>query len=130
MESLPKTMPATCAMTVCFTGPSTGSTPKFDARNVMPTNSTPRTPAMIIKVVAAFFDSGGLKAGTPVAIASVPVSATAPEAKARRRTMTPTAWVVWEAAAMASGEGGRVSCRTTMRNTPTPIIRNALPRNR
>ena len=33
---------------------------------------------MTIRVVAAFFDSGGLNAGTPVAIASVPVRATAP----------------------------------------------------
>ena len=36
--------------------------------------------AITSRVVAAFRDSGGLKAGTPVAIASVPVSATAPEA--------------------------------------------------
>ena len=39
---------------------------------------------MKASVVAAFFASGGLNAGTPVAIASVPVSATAPDANARR----------------------------------------------
>ena len=42
----------------------------------MPTNSTARIAAMTISVVAALRDSGGLNAGTPVAIASVPVSAT------------------------------------------------------
>ena len=39
---------------------------------------------MTASVVAAFFASGGLNAGTPVAIASVPVRATAPAANARR----------------------------------------------
>jgi hypothetical protein len=33
---------------------------------------TRRAPAITSSVVAAFFDSGGLNAGTPVAIASVP----------------------------------------------------------
>ena len=46
---------------------------------------------MTMSVVAAFFDSGGLKAGTPVAMASVPVRATAPDANARRSRTTPTA---------------------------------------
>ena len=36
--------------------------------------------------LAAFLASGGLNAGTPVAIASVPVRATAPAANARRRS--------------------------------------------
>ena len=35
--------------------------------------------------VAAFFDSGFRNAGTPSAIASTPVSATAPDEKARSR---------------------------------------------
>ena len=39
---------------------------------------------MAIIVFAALTGSGGLKAGTPFEIASVPVSATAPKAKARR----------------------------------------------
>ncbi len=41
-------------------------------------------------VVAAFLDSGGLNARTPVAIASVPVRATAPPANARTRRMMVT----------------------------------------
>ena len=40
--------------------------------------------AITTRVVAAFLASGGLNAGTPVAIASVPVRATAPAANARR----------------------------------------------
>ena len=39
---------------------------------------------MIVIVFAAFFASGGLKAGTPLAIASTPVRATEPAANARR----------------------------------------------
>ena len=45
-------------------------------------------------------NSGGLNAGTPVAIASVPVNATAPDENARsNRPGCPTAWVVSETAA-------------------------------
>ena len=51
---------------------------------------------MTVSVVAALRDSGGLKAGTPLATASTPVSATEPLAKARRSSRTVTAW---------SGEG-------------------------
>ena len=49
----------------------------------MPMKSTASSTAMTASVVAAFFDSGGSNEGTPVAMASVPVRATAPEAKAR-----------------------------------------------
>ena len=87
-------------------------------------------PAIAMRVVAAFLDSGGLKAGTPVAIASVPVRATAPEAKARRRMRRPTAWVVWSSAAIYSGDGARLSPRTTILKVPIPIISRALNRNR
>ena len=45
-------------------------------------------------VVAAFFASGGLNAGTPVAIASVPVRATAPAANARSSSRIVTGWAV------------------------------------
>ena len=54
------------------------------ARKVMPMNSVASRAAITASVVAAFFASGGLNAGTPVAIASVPVRATAPAANARR----------------------------------------------
>ena len=43
-----------------------------------------------VSVVRAFFHSGGLKAGTPSEIASVPVSAAHPWAKARSTSSSPT----------------------------------------
>ena len=47
---------------------------------------------MTVRVVAALRDSGGLKAGTPLATASTPVRATEPLAKARSSSSTVTAW--------------------------------------
>ena len=49
---------------------------------------------MNIRVVRAFFHSGGLKAGTPSEIASTPVSAVHPEAKARASRKAPASPVV------------------------------------
>ena len=53
-----------------------------------------------MRVVRALRHSGGLKAGTPFEIASTPVTAAPPEAKAWRMTKRPTylssAWAnVW-----------------------------------
>ena len=92
-------------MTVCL-GSSIGRMWKLLARNVIPMNSTARITAIAIRVAAAFRASGGLNAGTPVAIASVPVSATAPEAKARSRIRIPTLSTVWVIASTTSGVGG------------------------
>ena len=50
----------------------------------MPAKVTARMPIIQVRVVRAFFHSGGLKAGTPSEIASTPVSAAQPELKARR----------------------------------------------
>ena len=58
---------------------------------------------MIVIVSAAFFDSGGLNAGTPLAIASTPVSATEPPANALRSSRTPSVSVP---NGTASGSGG------------------------
>ena len=49
---------------------------------------------MTASVVAAFFASGGWNAGTPVAIASVPVRATAPAANARSIRIAVSGWIV------------------------------------
>ena len=88
-------------------------------------------PAITISVVAAFFASGGLKAGTPVAIASVPVSATAPDANARSRMRMPTAPARVAVAATTSGGGAWCSPRTTIRIRPDArSSANALNRNR
>ena len=112
-------------------GSSIGMMWKLVARNVMPTNRIARMLAITISVRAAFRASGGLNAGTPVAIASVPVSATAPAANARSRIRIVTSFAVWVVAAMTSGVGaGPVSPWNTIRNVPAAIIRNAEPRNR
>ena len=117
-------------MTVCF-GSSIGRMWKLVARNVIPMNRIPRITAIVISVRAALRDSGGSKAGTPVAIASTPVSATAPEAKARRRMRIPTSVVVSWVIAMTSGDGaGPVSPWNRIRTVPIAIMRNAEPRNR
>ena len=79
----------------------------------MPMNRIARMTAMPISVVAAFFDSGGLKAGTPVAIASVPVSATAPDANARSSRKTDSRRPSSPVACTTSG-GGRWCSPSTM----------------
>jgi hypothetical protein len=53
-------------------------------------NMTPRRIAIHVSVVAALRDSGFLKAGIPFEIASTPVSAEQPEAKARKKRNTLT----------------------------------------
>lgn len=55
------------------------------ARPMMPQNMVTARPPMRARVVAAFLDFGLRKAGTPLEIASTPVSAAQPEEKARRR---------------------------------------------
>ena len=53
-------------------------------------NRTANRIAIAVIVSPAFFDSGGLNAGTPLAIASVPVRATDPLAKALSKRKTPS----------------------------------------
>ena len=60
-----------------------GMMPLWTIRNVSPRNIVPRIIAIATRVWAAFFDSGGLKAGTPFEIASVPVITAEPVANAR-----------------------------------------------
>ncbi len=63
---------------------SVGTTCSFTARNESPRNITPSRLPIHISVVRAFRHSGGLKAGTPLEIASTPVTAAPPEANACR----------------------------------------------
>ena len=58
------------------------------ARAVTPANRVAAMPPMSASVVAALRLFGGLNAGTPLAMASMPVSAVVPEAKARRAKKT------------------------------------------
>ena len=58
------------------------------ARAVIPENMEMASAPMITKVVAAFLLFGFWNAGTPLLIASTPVSAVHPEANARRHSST------------------------------------------
>ena len=72
----------------------------------MPTNSVPRMIAIHIKVVAAFFADGLRNAGTPSAMASTPVSATAPDEKPFRMRNRPSAPPASAVPSKASGSNG------------------------
>src|SRR6478672_4891125 len=78
--------PNTClpiwANTVTF---SLGYGCRWCARIDTARNSVPRIVAIHTSVVAAFFDSLRRNAGTPLEIASTPVSATAPDENPRSR---------------------------------------------
>ena len=83
---------------------------------------------MAVIVFAAFFASGGLNAGTPFAIASTPVRATDPPAKAFSSSRNPIASVP---NGTASGSGGTpATLPVTMRMTPIATIASARPTNR
>ena len=69
----------------------------------MPMKRDPSIKAIQIRVMPAFFDSGGLKAWTPLATASIPVSAAQPEAKALNMIKTGK---IFDADSLYSGEGG------------------------
>src|SRR5258705_10017784 len=79
------------------------------ARIDTPRNSDPRIVAIHTSVVAAFFDSLRRNAGTPLEIASTPVSATAPDVKPRsstnRLSVPPVAATVGSATAGLNGMG-------------------------
>ena len=87
---------------------------------------------MAVIVLAAFFASGGLNAGTPLAIASTPVSATEPPAKALSRSRMP----IGSSARSPNGHGVGLGVGTwttvppTMLTTPIATIPSASPTNR
>ena len=59
----------------------------------MPTNIVIESAAIINIVVAAFFASGGLKAGTPLDTASTPVMAVQPFENAVRTRNSVSGWL-------------------------------------
>jgi hypothetical protein len=73
--------------------------------------------AMITSVMAAFFASGGLNAGTPLDTASTPVIAVQPFANARRTRKVPT---VPLAAGKASRSSGAAGCPPTVKYRQAP----------
>ena len=70
----------------------------------------PRQAPMIIRVWRAFFHSGFLKAGTPLEMASTPVMAAPPEAKACR--------IRNDADGAGGLQRGRIGRRTTCDKPP------------
>ncbi len=56
----------------------------------MPRNIVTSRPTIQLSVAEAFFASGSLKAGTPSLIASIPVRAVQPAAKARMISQRPS----------------------------------------
>ena len=83
---------------------------------------------MAVMVFAAFFASGGLKAGTPLAMASTPVSATEPPAKALSSNRIPSASVPNGRASGSGGTGAAVP--VTIRTAPIATIARASPTKR
>ena len=87
---------------------------------------------IISSVVAALRDFGFWKAGTPLLIASTPVSAAAPCEKARitRNTKASPATCEWSGAICTEALSARISCpSTSARNSPTAIMPSTPMRN-
>src|SRR3954463_5595114 len=81
MADSPYTIFPTCEITD-GTPPSYGIAWTCAARIDNPRNITPSNDPMMIKVSRAFFHAGGRNAGTPLEIASTPVTAAPPEPNA------------------------------------------------
>ncbi len=83
---------------------------------------------MMISVLAAFFASGGLNAGTPLAIASTPVSATDPPANALSSSRRVKTWVP----GCSANAGGLRWCAAPVAvfTSPTAIASRAIPTKR
>ena len=85
---------------------------------------------MTVRVRWAFLIFGRRKAGTPLAMASTPVSAEHPLAKARSSSRTIAAWPMLlrlDAYCALSATGGR---RAAVRTSPTPTITTTLAMKR
>ena len=83
MPTSPKTARPICEMTVGVPS-SYGIGCSFQARTDTVRNIEPAMPPMMTSVVRALRHAGSLKAGTPFEMASTPVTAAPPEAKALR----------------------------------------------
>jgi len=87
-------------------------------RKETPTKNTPSNVAIMVQGRGAFFDSLGLKTGTPLEIASVPLMATAP---AETRASTSHNVTVQAQVKSAAAPPGKRMCETLM--MPTISIR-------
>ena len=98
------------------------------AMTVTPMKMTPSRMAIASIVLPAFFDSGGLNAGTPLAIASTPVRATEPLANARRISTMPRVSVPMATAWDCGGSG--VTVPVAMWMSPDATMTRAMLTNR
>ena len=89
---------------------------------------TPSRTAIATRVLAALRASGGLNAGTPLAIASTPVSATEPLANARRTSTRVSVSVPYGTASGWCGRGTTVP--PTMWTRPDATMISAMTTNR
>ena len=105
----PYTYSAINAMPVASFSPRSGW--RWAASVEIPMKVTPRIPAIIARVLAAFRDDGLANDGTPLETASTPDKATAPDEKARSsirkaRALEPSASSCASAERSSSGIGG------------------------
>ncbi len=110
---------------ICVRGFSTNCNPVSRASQTMPTSMVTATRPSISSVVAALRLFGALNAGTPLEIASTPVSAAQPEEKLRssRNAMAQPVVSCHSAAITRSALGARRSSpSTTIRTSPVRIM--------
>ena len=103
-----------------------GTAPAARARNEMPRKTKPRIVAIATIVLWAFFHSGGLNAGVPFEIASVPVIALQPSANAR---MSRRRLIVSACTAIGTTSVTRGASPRAVRSTPTTTSRMTLTMN-
>ncbi len=123
---------AACAAIATTEAPpgTVGRMSYWTAKTVRPMNRTPSRIDIAVIVLAAFLASGGLNAGTPLAIASTPVSATEPPAKALSRSRMPSV-SAGSGNGIVSGPGGTGTTVPPMMLTrPMATIERARPTNR
>ena len=95
-------------------------------RKETPTKKTASKLAITVSVIAAFLDSFGLKTGTPLDMASVPLIATAPAEKALNTSHNVTGFTICK---IGGGDAGTSECVRTL-IIPTIIIAAKLKMNR
>jgi len=111
--------------TICRAGSSTNCRPVSRASQTMPTSMVTATTPSMNRVVAAFRLFGARKAGTPLEIASTPVSAAQPEEKLRssRNAIAHPVVSLHSAAMTRSALGARRSWpSSTTRTSPVRIM--------
>ena len=111
----------------CSAGRSAIFTPVSMASRIMPISSVTAIPPSISSVVAALRDLGFRKAGTPLLIASTPVSAAHPEENARATRNTrarPMMLLCSDCRSNPADSACRLWPRTWIWKKPQPSIRN------